>query len=93
MPRMDQTGPQGLGPMTGGGRGRCAGGEGRGRGSYGRGRGMRHEYHATGLTGWERGVRENPQSTGRRVETLERIEAMLSDVERRLQHLENTRKT
>jgi hypothetical protein len=85
MPKMDGTGPQGLGPMTGGGRGQCAGGEGRGRG-------MRREYHATGFTGWQRGVRANPQMAAtRRNETLDRIQTTLSDVVRRLDRLENDR--
>lgn len=65
MPGFDGTGPQGLGPMTGGGRGYCAvpanaqagpaGGRffGRGRGR-GRGRGWRNGYWATGMPGWMR---------------------------------------
>ena len=32
MPRLDETGPNGMGPMTGGGFGRCTGGTGRGVG-------------------------------------------------------------
>ncbi len=66
MPGFDATGPMGMGPMTGGRRGRCnpsvpygspysPGGFGpwfgRGRG---RGRGYRHRYWATGLPGWMR---------------------------------------
>lgn len=58
MPNFDGTGPMGMGPMTGGGRGYCMG--------YvnqynrfpfwgGRGRGYRHMYYATGLPGWLRG--------------------------------------
>jgi hypothetical protein len=83
---MDGTGPDGLGPMTGGGRGWCATGSGRGRG----GRGRRHEYYATGLSGWERGARQNPPvAATRRDETLDRIEATLSDVARRLERLED----
>lgn len=38
MPRLDQTGPQGQGPMTGRGMGACRGGAGLNRGYY-RGRG------------------------------------------------------
>ncbi|HOL67027.1 MAG TPA: DUF5320 domain-containing protein [bacterium] len=62
MPGFDGTGPLGLGPMTGGGRGFCAlpltGYP--GWGTYGRfwprwgGRGWRHWYYATGLPGWYR---------------------------------------
>ena len=64
MPGFDGTGPQGLGPMTGGGRGYCvvplSGIEARPfafrRGFFGRGggRGWRHWYYATGLPGWVR---------------------------------------
>jgi len=62
MPGFDRTGPRGMGPMTGGGRGFCAypGGAGRppagGRAFFGRGggRGWRNWYHATGLTRWQR---------------------------------------
>jgi hypothetical protein len=64
MPGFDRTGPAGMGPMTGWGRGLCGsrgsygGGQrfwGYGRG-YGRGwgRGWRHRYWATGMPGWGR---------------------------------------
>ena len=64
MPGFDRTGPAGMGPMTGWGRGLCGsrgyygGGQpfwGYGRG-YGRGwgRGWRHRYWATGMAGWGR---------------------------------------
>jgi hypothetical protein len=62
MPGFDGTGPAGMGPMTGGGRGFCSlprpgmaapsficGSFGRGRG-----RGRRNWFYATGLTGWQR---------------------------------------
>jgi Family of unknown function (DUF5320) len=65
MPRLDGTGPQGAGPMTGRGMGYC-GNFNRGRfvdpapglqGSYGlgcrgRGRGWRYRFCATGVPGW-----------------------------------------
>jgi len=66
MPGFDGTGPMGMGPMTGGGRGWCnpsapyarpyfSGGFGPWfRGGRGRGRGYRHWYGATGLPGWMR---------------------------------------
>jgi len=66
MPRGDGTGPWGAGPMTGRGAGFCAGanvpgyasggawrGGARGRGGHG----YRNQFYATGLTGWQRGVR------------------------------------
>lgn len=74
MPGLDGTGPTGMGPMTGWGRGLCnsysyssAGRRFRGfspwwahgRGfGWGRGRGWRHQYWATGLPGWARGYPE-----------------------------------
>ncbi|MDD5084817.1 MAG: DUF5320 domain-containing protein [Candidatus Omnitrophica bacterium] len=64
MPGFDGTGPMGIGPMTGGGRGCCAvpfSGAGTrpfafSRGFLGRGggRGRRNWYYATGLSGWQR---------------------------------------
>jgi len=63
MPGGDGTGPAGMGPMTGGGRGFCGTGNsprrffglGRGQGRGGGGRGWRNRFHATGLTGWQGG--------------------------------------
>ncbi len=62
MPGFDGTGPQGLGPITGGGRGYCvvplSGNRPMypGRRFFGRGgtRGRRNWYYTTGLTGWQR---------------------------------------
>lgn len=63
MPGFNGTGPMGMGPMTGGARGRCSpygrsfGGGGFGPWSgwdRGRGRGFRHMFWATGLPGWMR---------------------------------------
>jgi len=68
MPRGDQTGPAGMGPMTGRAAGYCAGfgapgfvsgvgGQGYGRGvGWGRGggRGWRNRFYATGTAGWGR---------------------------------------
>ncbi len=52
MPRLDRTGPWGMGPMTGGARGRCNP-YGRGLRCYGRGRGfggsLRPDYAGRGL--------------------------------------------
>ena len=64
MPGFDGTGPAGMGPMTGGGRGFCASSR-QGvaapsfrRGFFGRGsgRGRRNRFFATGLPGWQRAV-------------------------------------
>ena len=60
MPGGNGTGPDGMGPRTGWGRGRCApiasagpqfAGRGFGRGG---GRGWRNQFFATGLAGWQR---------------------------------------
>ena len=67
MPFGDRTGPRGLGPMTGRGRGQCAvawpregfsGAYERG-GAFGTGggKGWKHWYRATGLPGWARAGR------------------------------------
>ncbi len=61
MPGFDKTGPMGMGPMTGGARGRCNPGRVtqtgpeavRGYGG-GRGHGYRNMYWATGVPGWRR---------------------------------------
>ncbi|MDD4909655.1 MAG: DUF5320 domain-containing protein [Candidatus Omnitrophica bacterium] len=68
MPGFDGTGPQGAGPMTGGGRGYCAFPLSGNRPMYagqrffGRGgvRGRRNRYYATGLTGWQRAAMGMP---------------------------------
>ena len=60
MPGFDQTGPEGMGPMTGGGRGRCTPyGRRAGRQSFrqqagwgGRGRGWGHWSRGSGSTRW-----------------------------------------
>ena len=62
MPGFDRTGPAGMGPMTGGGRGFCASprpgmvNPSFMRGFFGRGggRGRRNWFYATGLPGWQR---------------------------------------
>jgi len=66
MPGGDGTGPMGMGPMTGGGRGYCVAPVsgirtrlfGRGLSGRGCGRGWRNQYNATGLSNWARGVDE-----------------------------------
>lgn len=62
MPGFDGTGPAGMGPMTGGGRGFCASLRPgmaaqpfvRGFSGRGGGRGRRNRFFATGLPGWQR---------------------------------------
>lgn len=65
MPRLDGTGPMGMGPMTGRGAGICAGGTAKaygtpvgGQGGLGCGRkrgcGYRRMFYATGVPGWLR---------------------------------------
>jgi hypothetical protein len=68
MPGFDRTGPMGMGPMTGGGRGFCAfrypgvGPAFSGQGSLGRcgGWGRRNRFYATGLTLRQRGAFNYP---------------------------------
>lgn len=68
MPRVNGTGPTGMGSMTGRAAGYCAGfgvpgfmnnqARGFARGGFGMGRGRgfgrRYQFYATGLTGWQR---------------------------------------
>ena len=70
MPGFDRTGPEGMGPMTGWGRGFC-GPHGRrtGRRAFGlgfnrggRGRGYRHNHWAGEATGWGRGRFRGPHN-------------------------------
>ena len=66
MPGFDGTGPMGMGPMTGGGRGYCVAPVSEirtrpfGRRFFGRGcgRGWRNQLDATGLPRWARGANE-----------------------------------
>jgi len=89
-------GPNNMGPRTGRGMGYCAGYDrpgyaspagpgcaGTGRGGFG-GRGYRNWFHATGLTGWERGMRGfNPPAPYRMSEGDE--QEMLRDQEKWLE--------
>lgn len=103
MPGFDRTGPMGYGPMTGGGRGPCAGGRAGQGGAMRTGRrqgggfGWRHQFNATGLTGWQRAGRAAQEPT-RAAEAFEsqddpfaRIEAGLAGVIERLERLEAAR--
>ncbi len=68
MPGFDGTGPAGMGPMTGWGRGLCTAygrrvgrrAFGPGLGWGGRGRGWRHRFWATGSPGWGGGWFRGP---------------------------------
>ena len=101
MPGYDGTGPRGMGPMTGGGRGYCAVpvddfagrprigrffGRGGGRGG---GRGRRNRYYATGLVGWQRsGFMPEDEKEALRSEA-ELLKQELSDIQSRISALEN----
>ncbi|MDD5217156.1 MAG: DUF5320 domain-containing protein [Candidatus Omnitrophica bacterium] len=95
MPGGDGTGPMGMGPMTGGGRGFCGTsapqrflgfGRGAGRGAGG-GRGRRNWFYATGLT------RQQRLSAGWPVISREEETNLLKDqAEVMTQQLENIRK-
>ena len=69
MPGFDGTGPRGMGPMTGGGRGYCAVPAGRApAGGFfrrgGGGRGWRNRYYATGMPGWQKAAYGYPAYDG-----------------------------
>ena len=105
MPAGNRMGPRNMGPRTGRGMGYCAGNDqpgytnagpgfaGAGRGAFGS-RGYRNWFHATGMTGWERGMRgyyppapyrmteEEEQETLRDQEKW--LEEQLNDVRTRL---------
>ena len=108
MPRGDGTGPMGIGPMTGRGRGFCGGsgapgfvslgpgiGFGRGRGCRGGGHGRRNMFYATGLTGRQRAAM-GTQSTGAGIDAditkNQEIEALKQQADDAAQVLENIRK-
>ena len=122
MPGGDGTGPMGMGPMTGRAAGFCAGynapgymnpvggrgfGGGFGRGRGGGGWGRRNMYHATGLTGWQRGgmgwggfapaaAPVAPPTRERQVEALkaqaEAMESGLGEIRSRIDELEKEAK-
>jgi len=98
MPNRDGTGPMGQGQGTGGGWGACTSGttEGpgmggsRGRGGRGGGRGHRNQFHATGLTGWQRAELADlaPAPIDAPFDRLEQIEGRLEQALTRLEALE-----
>ncbi len=83
MPGFDQSGPLGQGPLTGGGRGRCAGyagaGQGRGRGrgpcgggrARGRGRGQGLGYGLVAGDPTARDLQAEAEELRRRLEQVE----------------------
>lgn len=105
MPGGDGTGPIGMGPMTGGGRGFCAGansprrffglGWGRGRGA-GFGRGWRNWFYATSLTREGRFQIGSPvMSREAEINSLkdqaEWITRQLEDIRKRMSELESSK--
>jgi len=102
MPRFDRTGPAGMGPMTGWGRGLCGASGGRrasgaGFGWGGRGRGWRH---SAGFSEWGRGRFGGPYygpSYARQdemaalKEEAASLKEELTAVEQRLSELESSR--
>ena len=111
MPGGNGMGPMGMGPMTGRGAGYCAGygapgyanaGMGRGFGRGGGGRGWRHWFHATGLTGWQRGGmtgwrppaapsdQQQAQVLGGQIEQMEQA---LEQMRARLKELDSQKKS
>jgi hypothetical protein len=107
MPGRNRTGPVGYGPLTGRGMGFCAGPGGLRRGTvcttrpwpYGGGmrRGWRHQYHATGLFGWERegtGWGESsPYPRGASTDELGGLKAYASTLEEELSHIKSRIRT
>jgi hypothetical protein len=82
----------GYGPMTGGRRGFCAGAApSPGRGG---GRGWRNQFHATGLTGWQRAAQADAQAAepiGSSPEPFARLDEKLTEVFERLERLESAK--
>ena len=101
MPRGDGTGPNGMGPMTGGGRGYCSTNQsfnnralplGRGFGTGRGGRGRRNCFYATGLPGWMRGnsndsYQENESDVNMLKNMESFIEKQLEGIKRRINEL------
>ena len=89
MPGRDQTGPMGMGRMTGRGRGYCAGFEApgfrfgyRGR-AFAGGRGRRYNFFTTGLPGWLR-VRDSESEAQALRNQVRNLREQLDMLEKRL---------
>jgi len=108
MPRGNGTGPNGMGPMTGRAAGFCAGysvpgyannafgagaGRGGGMGRAGGGRGWRNQFHATGLTGWQRAgmapMAEVAAPTMTKEQELEMLKRQAESLSASLENLQN----
>lgn len=91
MPGGDRTGPMGMGPMTGWGRGFCARSVGSswfGRGIRGE-RGWRNQFYATGLTGWQRSYPISQKEESEILkEQAEYLSSELESIRSRLNELE-----
>ena len=88
MPGRDGTGPRGHGPLSGGRRGYCAGG---GYPGGGGGRGRMQQFHATGLSGWQRAAQAEAPATeqiGDVSHPLAGLAGKLTEVVERLERLE-----
>lgn len=106
MPFGDGTGPQGQGPMSGRGLGRCSGSNSPGytqqKPGCGRGRGFRNWFQSTGLFGWQRAKRNmpawgrtqtenSPEQEKQALKTeLENLHNQAERIEQRLQDLEGS---
>lgn len=102
MPRGDGTGPMGMGPMTGRGRGACAGFAGPGYMNnwcgMGRGRGFRRMYNITGLPAWARYGAYPYEGTGKEAPVMNErqalqkqaafLEKQLKQIQKRLDSME-----
>ncbi len=90
MPGLDGTGPMGYGPMTGGGRGRCANAA--PFPGHSGGHGWRNLFYATGLTGWQRAAQADARTAapvGDSPDPFARIDEKLTQVIERLERLES----
>jgi hypothetical protein len=100
MPRLDGTGPQGAGPMTGRGMGYCGSNNcgrfynpapglrgGYGLGYGGGGRGWRNRFYATGVPGW---VQPTPEQEIADLNTwVDQLKTQLDAIQKRIEELKS----